>query len=213
MMGREVRDDAARSDRPGRSASRRPPHGSPCRTHHPRRRCRVGAGADDHHARGVPAALLAADVHARSRWSSAPAPTDRKSTRLNSSHTVISYAVFCLKKKAGCPPTEIFSASFAASSSVTGRTPTCPRQRVTFAAAPPAAPPSGISLTSADFTFLEISKLATRICVGSFSFQPSGKAYFNAGNLLLSGAGNPAGIVAGIVAGAGDDAAVSAFST
>ena len=30
----------------------------------------------------------------------APAPkADRKSTRLNSSHTVISYAVFCLKKK------------------------------------------------------------------------------------------------------------------
>src|SRR5438034_3419992 len=31
-----------------------------------------------------------------------PMPTpviDRKSTRLNSSHTVISYAVFCLKKK------------------------------------------------------------------------------------------------------------------
>src|SRR5438034_11077109 len=27
------------------------------------------------------------------------ASTDRKSTRLNSSHTVISYAVFCLKKK------------------------------------------------------------------------------------------------------------------
>src|SRR5256885_10576321 len=26
------------------------------------------------------------------------APTDRKSTRLNSSHLVISYAVFCLKK-------------------------------------------------------------------------------------------------------------------
>src|SRR5438034_4742204 len=26
---------------------------------------------------------------------------DRKSTRLNSSHTVISYAVFCLKKKSG----------------------------------------------------------------------------------------------------------------
>src|SRR5260221_7990285 len=30
-----------------------------------------------------------------SSWS----PKDRKSTRLNSSHTVISYAVFCLKKK------------------------------------------------------------------------------------------------------------------
>src|SRR2546426_6059351 len=28
-------------------------------------------------------------------------PTDRKSTRLNSSHLVISYAVFCLKKKKG----------------------------------------------------------------------------------------------------------------
>src|SRR2546426_3228338 len=27
------------------------------------------------------------------------APSDRKSTRLNSSHLVISYAVFCLKKK------------------------------------------------------------------------------------------------------------------
>src|SRR5437588_2886454 len=29
----------------------------------------------------------------------APPFSDRKSTRLNSSHTVISYAVFCLKKK------------------------------------------------------------------------------------------------------------------
>src|SRR5437773_3763133 len=28
-----------------------------------------------------------------------PAPGDRKSTRLNSSHITISYAVFCLKKK------------------------------------------------------------------------------------------------------------------
>src|SRR5438034_7790110 len=28
-----------------------------------------------------------------------PSVPDRKSTRLNSSHTVISYAVFCLKKK------------------------------------------------------------------------------------------------------------------
>src|SRR2546426_4676821 len=29
---------------------------------------------------------------------------DRKSTRLNSSHLVISYAVFCLKKKKKAPP-------------------------------------------------------------------------------------------------------------
>src|SRR6478735_11181884 len=38
----------------------------------------------------------------RGRWSPAPPRTssrDRKSTRLNSSHLVISYAVFCLKKK------------------------------------------------------------------------------------------------------------------
>src|SRR5207244_13126434 len=28
-----------------------------------------------------------------------PVPGDRKSTRLNSSHQIISYAVFCLKKK------------------------------------------------------------------------------------------------------------------
>src|SRR3954462_6693319 len=28
---------------------------------------------------------------------------DRKSTRLNSSHTIISYAVFCLKKEVGWP--------------------------------------------------------------------------------------------------------------
>src|SRR5207244_9936160 len=30
---------------------------------------------------------------------SGPTSTDRKSTRLNSSHQIISYAVFCLKKK------------------------------------------------------------------------------------------------------------------
>src|SRR5690348_17872115 len=32
-------------------------------------------------------------------WRPASAQTDRKSTRLNSSHPSISYAVFCLKKK------------------------------------------------------------------------------------------------------------------
>src|SRR5215469_17646788 len=37
---------------------------------------------------------------ARSTWARASrTPTDRKSTRLNSSHVEISYAVFCLKKK------------------------------------------------------------------------------------------------------------------
>src|SRR5688500_19131336 len=44
------------------------------------------AGAPDAHAqRALPRPL--------------PAQEDRKSTRLNSSHLVISYAVFCLKKK------------------------------------------------------------------------------------------------------------------
>src|SRR2546430_13678891 len=33
------------------------------------------------------------------RTASAPISIDRKSTRLNSSHSQISYAVFCLKKK------------------------------------------------------------------------------------------------------------------
>src|SRR3712207_8262879 len=33
-----------------------------------------------------------------------PGPGDRKSTRLNSSHANISYAVFCLKKKQPCKP-------------------------------------------------------------------------------------------------------------
>src|SRR5260221_10888098 len=37
--------------------------------------------------------------HARPRSHRPRRRRDRKSTRLNSSHTVISYAVFCLKKK------------------------------------------------------------------------------------------------------------------
>src|SRR5256885_3349494 len=35
----------------------------------------------------------------RAAWCTRRIGTDRKSTRLNSSHLVISYAVFCLKKK------------------------------------------------------------------------------------------------------------------
>src|SRR5258708_15153773 len=40
-------------------------------------------------------------LHAQlgSRPSASPDSEDRKSTRLNSSHQIISYAVFCLKKK------------------------------------------------------------------------------------------------------------------
>src|SRR5438874_13706951 len=49
---------------------------------------RLGAAAPD----------LAAGLGRRG----AAAPRDRKSTRLNSSHVEISYAVFCLKKKKWC---------------------------------------------------------------------------------------------------------------
>src|SRR2546426_12407617 len=38
-------------------------------------------------------------LRAMPRRGGAQPPEDRKSTRLNSSHLVISYAVFCLKKK------------------------------------------------------------------------------------------------------------------
>src|SRR2546430_9687027 len=43
--------------------------------------------------------LSSSSVRTRSRGVSSIALLDRKSTRLNSSHSQISYAVFCLKKK------------------------------------------------------------------------------------------------------------------
>src|SRR5256885_8395898 len=55
-------------------------------------------------AAGVPRALVLLDLPDRSTSPSRPA-RDRKSTRLNSSHLVISYAVFCLKKKKKCSRT------------------------------------------------------------------------------------------------------------
>src|SRR6266850_5893731 len=53
------------------------------------------------HRRALPAALHAASFQDRPRPLSPcrHQHRDRKSTRLNSSHLVISYAVFCLKKK------------------------------------------------------------------------------------------------------------------
>src|SRR5260221_7424180 len=55
-------------------------------------------------ARMVAQLLILARSDAAVAPPSGPCVRDRKSTRLNSSHTVISYAVFCLKKK---KPTEI----------------------------------------------------------------------------------------------------------
>src|SRR2546422_7111708 len=67
---------------------RSPPHGTGCRGDNPpppppRRRC---AAAASESLRRAPARR-------------GPEEGDRKSTRLNSSHGYISYAVFCLKKK------------------------------------------------------------------------------------------------------------------
>src|SRR2546426_4958460 len=70
-----------RSPPPGRSGA---PH--PTRSRPPGRR-------SDEHASGTEVRRH------RRREHLLPGPEDRKSTRLNSSHLVISYAVFCLKKK------------------------------------------------------------------------------------------------------------------
>src|SRR5438874_3010823 len=49
--------------------------------------------------RGCDPRLVAVDAQLQRRRTARGAGTDRKSTRLNSSHVEISYAVFCLKKK------------------------------------------------------------------------------------------------------------------
>src|SRR3712207_9227043 len=61
------------------------------------RRARA-VGADGHAAAGGRAQRAQARGHVRAGYA-APRGLDRKSTRLNSSHANISYAVFCLKKK------------------------------------------------------------------------------------------------------------------
>src|SRR5688572_31002408 len=58
-------------------------------------------GAPQESATRIPAAELAAEGRRRRRcgFHDTRDARDRKSTRLNSSHSQISYAVFCLKKK------------------------------------------------------------------------------------------------------------------
>src|SRR3712207_8857746 len=51
------------------------------------------------HESAVPSALMISQISAGRAAGSAKRWRDRKSTRLNSSHANISYAVFCLKKK------------------------------------------------------------------------------------------------------------------
>src|SRR5437588_6692153 len=67
---------------------RRPPRSTPFPTRRSSDLARGPGGGPAEGARGLPPR----------RHSDRERP-DRKSTRLNSSHTVISYAVFCLKKK------------------------------------------------------------------------------------------------------------------
>src|SRR5256885_12443679 len=56
------------------------------------------AGADDGEIGGMPFGAIGGEKGDAVPWLYAEFQ-DRKSTRLNSSHLVISYAVFCLKKK------------------------------------------------------------------------------------------------------------------
>src|SRR5688572_31809131 len=71
------------------------------------RSCEARLGRDGvccgRHAAGDRAGRLPASVRAavdtQARIRGVPRDQDRKSTRLNSSHSQISYAVFCLKKK------------------------------------------------------------------------------------------------------------------
>src|SRR2546422_5537113 len=77
--------------------------------HHPPRRGRPPvAGGNRRRA-------LRAPPRARAGAGGSREPLDRKSTRLNSSHGYISYAVFCLKKKKKRKKTEKTSATHMAS--------------------------------------------------------------------------------------------------
>src|SRR2546426_6093616 len=64
---------------------------------------RLGRGGSEPHTGGLGGRPRAPHLHQAGKVQPVPGSVtvaiDRKSTRLNSSHLVISYAVFCLKKK------------------------------------------------------------------------------------------------------------------
>src|SRR3712207_7248042 len=59
---------------------------------------RDGVGVDEYARRLIEKHLAPHPERQRSLWETLTPEEDRKSTRLNSSHANISYAVFCLKK-------------------------------------------------------------------------------------------------------------------
>src|SRR5207253_9130323 len=79
-----VRASDSNSNPPGNFHFRRSPVGPHLLAEHGRRGCGLTRGPPD---------------HVKVRTNRGPTKVDRKSTRLNSSHVAISYAVFCLKKK------------------------------------------------------------------------------------------------------------------
>src|SRR2546429_2280501 len=75
-----------------------------------RRRTGGGAGFQTHRRAGAGLSGCAARRASRAAVDSSCVPGDRKSTRLNSSHGYISYAVFCLKKKTTSVRTYVIAA-------------------------------------------------------------------------------------------------------
>src|SRR5947208_11583611 len=71
------------------------PRGAAEAARHRQERARLRRGRLPGHSR----ALAGKAPPTRRTLVTGQAPPDRKSTRLNSSHQIISYAVFCLKKK------------------------------------------------------------------------------------------------------------------
>src|SRR5256885_9462905 len=82
-----------------RSSQRRSKVGLDFAMMHIRRESRINLPAPKGLYRSTPPRRYAAPAGPDTASGPYNVPVDRKSTRLNSSHLVISYAVFCLKKK------------------------------------------------------------------------------------------------------------------
>src|SRR5262245_65347982 len=83
--GRRQDHQHDRADEPGEAAPQRTPGGEPLPIHREEQHREIGRSRDAERKRDEERQILSI--------------SDRKSTRLNSSHLGISYAVFCLKKK------------------------------------------------------------------------------------------------------------------